>query len=325
MSQTADHPVCVTYDQPDWEGRDRNVDCPLCAYKLRGVVEPRCPECGYLFTWPQILDPALRLHPYLFEHHPECNLRSFLRTVLGGLRPGRFWTSLFPTQPSRPKRLVGYWAIAAGMLIAAALAGLATSLIGIVSYQEMLANNQRAQQSMAHPASTIDAPSASRIIREVCTSGTVRETLTVAVFIPAVWPWLSAATFLIFRISMRYARVKPIHMLRICVYSCDAIFWWGLVILAAALVPIPFGGLASTQFIRYYPVSKGLAYVPVESEVNLAIGLAILVMWLHATWRMRAACKHYLQFSFPLGTAVAVQIICFLVLDCLLLLPVWFK
>ena len=47
------------------------LHCPLCEYNLRGLSEPRCPECGYRFEWAELRDPSRRLHPYLFEHHPE--------------------------------------------------------------------------------------------------------------------------------------------------------------------------------------------------------------------------------------------------------------
>src|SRR5687767_12720429 len=85
--------------------------CPMCDYDLRGQrgqAEPRCPECGYRFEWDELTDPARRLHPYLFEHHPKRNVRSFFRTLIGGWRPRRFWTTLHPGQPSRPRRLMGY-------------------------------------------------------------------------------------------------------------------------------------------------------------------------------------------------------------------------
>src|SRR5881409_436100 len=85
--------------------------CPMCDYDLRGQVEPRCPECGYRFDWDELRDPARRLHPYLFEHHPERNLWSLWRTFLGGLRPRRFWSTLYPAQPSRPWRLRLYFLI----------------------------------------------------------------------------------------------------------------------------------------------------------------------------------------------------------------------
>jgi len=93
-----------------------DVRCPLCDYDLRGSTEPRCPECGYQFVWADLTDPARRLHPYLFEHHPRRNVRSFVRTMAGALRPRRFWSSLKPSQPSRPRRLVLYWLVAALLL-----------------------------------------------------------------------------------------------------------------------------------------------------------------------------------------------------------------
>ena len=55
---------------PDWDHQTEDIFCPLCEYNLRGLIEPRCLECGYRFEWPDLLDPRRRLHPYLFEHHP---------------------------------------------------------------------------------------------------------------------------------------------------------------------------------------------------------------------------------------------------------------
>lgn len=78
----------------DWAGISQEIHCPLCTYNLHGLNEARCPECGYRFEWSEILDPDPRPHPYLFEHHPEKDVRSFLQTLVGGLRPGRFWGSL---------------------------------------------------------------------------------------------------------------------------------------------------------------------------------------------------------------------------------------
>src|SRR4051812_29597472 len=83
---------------PDWETIQHAVECPLCDYNLRGLTECRCPECGFVFQWAEVLDPDRRNHPYLFEQHPERNFWSFFRTLVGGFRPGRFWTTLHPVQ-----------------------------------------------------------------------------------------------------------------------------------------------------------------------------------------------------------------------------------
>jgi hypothetical protein len=72
---------------PDWAALREDVRRPLCEYDLRGLAEPRCPECGFAFQWADLSDPAKRRHPFLFEHHPERNAWSFLRTVAAGLRP----------------------------------------------------------------------------------------------------------------------------------------------------------------------------------------------------------------------------------------------
>ena len=118
VSIDADKLMLTESHQSNTDGAESGVHCPLCEYDLRGLTEPRCPECGYRFTWDELNDPALRLHPYAFEHHPERNVSSFRQTLLGGLRPGRFWRTLFPTQPSRPQRLVLYWIIVAMTMFA---------------------------------------------------------------------------------------------------------------------------------------------------------------------------------------------------------------
>src|SRR3954463_9889278 len=87
------------------------VLCPLCDYNLRGLADPRCPECGHRFDWEIVTDPKKRIHPYLFEHHPERNIRSFFRTLIGTIQPIRFWRSLSPTQPSSVRRMIIYWVL----------------------------------------------------------------------------------------------------------------------------------------------------------------------------------------------------------------------
>src|SRR5688572_1004938 len=115
-AEAAAPPRSAPQDSPDWSALREDVRCPLCEYDLRGLAEPRCPECGYRFDWPDLTDPERRRHPYLFEHHPRRNAWSFVRTMAGGLRPARFWSSLKPSQPSRPGRLVLYWLIASLLL-----------------------------------------------------------------------------------------------------------------------------------------------------------------------------------------------------------------
>jgi hypothetical protein len=83
-------PEIAESSAPDWNAIAHEVLCPLCEYNLRGLSEGRCPECGYRFEWSVITDLAARPHPFLFEHHPERNVRSFFRTLWGTITPTRF-------------------------------------------------------------------------------------------------------------------------------------------------------------------------------------------------------------------------------------------
>src|SRR5258706_5160535 len=101
--------AAAVWGAPDLQTHPDDVRCPKCQYNLRGLIEPRCPECGYRFEWHNLLDDRLRPHPFLFEHHPESNFKSFWKTAWAGLRPFRFWKSLNLVQPTRPGRLLIYW------------------------------------------------------------------------------------------------------------------------------------------------------------------------------------------------------------------------
>lgn len=43
---------------PSAAGLDEDLHCPECRYNLRGLTVPRCPECGYTFTWDDL--PGMR-------------------------------------------------------------------------------------------------------------------------------------------------------------------------------------------------------------------------------------------------------------------------
>ena len=86
--------------------------CPLCGYNLRGLTTPRCPECGFAFTWAELLDERRDRHPWLFEHGRRRNVRTFLATYVRSAFPRRFWRTVTPANPVHVGRLLAYWAIA---------------------------------------------------------------------------------------------------------------------------------------------------------------------------------------------------------------------
>jgi hypothetical protein len=106
----------------------------------------------------------------------------------------------------------------------------------------------------------------------------------------AAWPWLTMAALLIFRASMRRAKVRTVHVLRCSLYCCDAALWLGTA--TVLLVPVLMNRLDLGRYIGYR---------------DLAI--AALVFAPMTAWRLSAAYRHYLQFDHPVATAAAAQLV----------------
>jgi hypothetical protein len=293
---------------------DADVLCPLCDYNLRGLVEPKCPECGYRFTWPEVLDPKLRRHEYLFEHHPRHNLWSFWRTARGGLRPRRFWSSLHPSQPSNGRRLVHYWLLASSMTVLAVVTPLAVSAAGFINQQHRMRaqavalmtsptwnnvpQNVQAKQAILTTYGTLQAyatamyPADWRIAlrRQIQESGPI----VVALAVLAAWPWVTLAALMVFRISMRRARIRTVHVLRCVLYSFDGRFWLGLLSLALG------------------PVAVGLMMLPapgLDELVPVAVALVYFAVFVFMLYRLVLAYRLYLRFDHPAATVLASQLI----------------
>jgi hypothetical protein len=98
---------------PDWSGSAVELTCPLCGYDLRGLATPRCPECGFAFTWAELLDAKRDRHPWLFEHARRGRqVKAFLATYFRTCLPQRYWRQVTPANPVRLRRLLLYWLIA---------------------------------------------------------------------------------------------------------------------------------------------------------------------------------------------------------------------
>ena len=311
---------------------EEELHCPLCDYNLRGTTEPRCPECGYQFEWDALRDPARRLHPYLFEHHPERNAGSFVRTFLEGLRPGRIWKSLHPAQPSRPRRLLFYWLVMAVPMVVAAAAWSAVQL------RDYRVNNavQRARfQSSILPR--MDTDNVRELLRPY--GGSLEAflvdnfpnnpgkrfyyqpgwsgagTVNGLAFALLAWPWLTFVTLLLFRFSMRRARIRPVHVLRCVLYSFDALLWAGMV--AAALVA------ATVLQFRTTPPRGMRSMVPgwldmlidpyMQDPVAKTLLAAAALLLPFMAWRLTIAYRQYLRFDRPAATVLASQVIVLLV------------
>lgn len=264
---------------PDWDEIDEDIPCPRCGYNLRGLSTPRCPECGYQFVWPELLDPQYRLHPYLYEHQVGMKARAFYLTLVGGLRPRRFWRDLRLVQPSYRDRLITYWGICAAMCVP----GFVAARFCLTAYW------------------SLPPRGGAGFLRNFARFYDPRDFAEQAwgwVAVPLVWPWVTFLALMIFQVSMRKARVKPMHVMRCVLYSYDVVFWvgagWLLMTALAAFAAVVTFSRDPLELSGFYPV----LWLP-----------AALV----ATDRMWVAYAKYLRFDRPLATILASQVIAFLV------------
>ena len=105
--------------------------CPLCGYDLRGLTDPRCPECGFAFAWAELRDAQRNRHPWLFEHGRGRNVKSFLATYARSAFPRRFWRTVTPANPVHVGRLLLYAAVATLALVIAVAVPVARTAVDL--------------------------------------------------------------------------------------------------------------------------------------------------------------------------------------------------
>jgi len=106
-----------------------------------------------------------------------------------------------------------------------------------------------------------------------------------------LWPWVTYVTLMIFRRSMRRAAVKPVHVLRCVIYGFDFV---SLLTIAALILP---------PEIHYFRWNAFAGTVVGMGLVLLPIG------W----FRLGCAYRYYLRFPHAFATALASQVITFLI------------
>ena len=308
-----------------------DLRCPLCRYDLRGQCDPRCPECGYRFTWNELTDPTLRLHPYLFEHHPERNTSSFVQTVLGGLLPRRFWRGVFPTQPSRPRRLLVYWLLAAlpliGVIVGVSAHRARAGWKQMANYRAMMLQrvptNTFYRDELTRTSGSVQnyfdiyapPPGSIRFYQLLLKNAFWRNSRPFDKFVVALllWPWLTALALMVFRISMRRARIRPVHVMRCVLYGADVLFWPGLVLAVVVTLQL-YGGRDMIQGPFPDIVGRGsFLYLPGDPDWATTLAyLGAYVTVIAITYRLTVAYRHYLRFDRPVATILASQAIVFL-------------
>jgi hypothetical protein len=259
---------------PQWNASpDDDVGCPLCSYNLRGLVTPHCPECGYTFTWPGLLESRRSGHPYLFEHHPERNVFSFVRTLAGGLFPRRFWRKLTPLHVIRPRRLALYWVLACLPALLAILMVFGTYVWGVYDVGRYARANYIASVATAKQ-SEIDAivaqyGSVTNAARQLIPSRLDFDLfqqfmrheygMILSSMCYFAWPWMIALMLTVYRRTSRQASIRPAQILRCAIYSADVGAWFSVAALATIVYLIVSALLASR--VSYLDYTAPAAFI----------------------------------------------------------------
>jgi hypothetical protein len=290
---------------PDWTLQKAEVLCPLCEYNLRGLTEPRCPECGFSFQWSELLDPNRRLHPYLFEHHPERNVWSFWKTLAGGPRPAHFWRSLHPAQPSRPGRIAIYAILTMLplLLVCAIHIGLGTAAESAWQYGVLIG----VRTGRWNGAVSGRAPISMTLLILNLQSWTRYDPFGRFILVCLLWPWLTLLALNVFRWSMRRAHIRQVHVLRCVVYSADLL-----------LIIWPFLGICTALFwidlFGSWSLRSPNAVFQIRASflegIRQCVGILLLAIFVY---RLIQAYRCYLRFDHVLATVVCSQVISFLI------------
>lgn len=274
------------------------------------MTEPRCPECGYGFTWTELFTDS-PIHPYLFEHKSPLH-RSFLSTLLHGFVPWRFWSSLSPRHEVNQRRLAQYaWLV---VLIAMMPIGIAfgswvlepAPTPGTVSTWQWsqlfgpTAPPQRFLWITTHQSwlafwDPDGHTFLGRIHRMPFDSALSMFLGLMGAYV--LWAFVTFGLLMIFQSSMGKAGVKVKHVARCVIYSFDAVVPFALLLSIA---------LAMDFCLNLTPV--------MEDSIGQAFIFACVVLVAVVIWRLLSAYRRYLRFRHAALVVLSVQLIAFLAL-----------
>ena len=258
------------------------LTCPQCDYHLCGLTETRCPECGRTFTWPEVLGTYHRQKRPLFEYHWRPHpVRSFCRTWLGVLRPGRFWRNLSIHDTVHVKPLLAMLPV---VFLVHWAASVAWCTLWVWAYGHIY--------WVVSQGMTFDWGTAFRGIGRCVPYAFTSEEVGMTVLFAVLWSMTSLGALLLFQQSMRRCKVRTAHVLRVWVY--------GLVL------PLPVLPLVAAAW-----TCLGTVCWTVASNTQPPFFAAHVwpLAAVFMVWSVRCAYRFYLRMDRSLAVAVSSQFI----------------
>jgi hypothetical protein len=291
--------------------------CPLCDYNLRGLEEPRCPECGHRFEWDALRESITTKHPYLFEHHN--GRMAFVRTWSKSLWPRRFWSKLHTTHEPNRRRLMKFGIaqtlLASVLLLAPVCAALVQGILRVraaraswVARVNLGAPPAFINQMIARFGSIQNAAAATIPYRDL-----FRDFLPYApgspyppvqcvaistIEIILLWPVLTYLTLMFYREVLRQAKIRDVHVLRVAIYSAAPIVFIGPLMCVIWLIN-------DTSWPALYDF---FGWLPTSAVLIDTLLMSIL------TYRVIVACRLYLRLPLLTIGALLTQMLVWLAL-----------
>ncbi len=288
--------------------------CPRCGYDLSGAAASWaaacpmslvCSECGLDIDCREVFNPVYAIQRTLFEHAKVRRLRALVGTALKACRPRRFWSWVRMAHAIRPRRMI-LGAALGTLLVYLASVVVGTALAAGAGYVEMLIEGVSRTKWMRPSQGFSAALLAEFALHIAWPIGSLDKNAMYTLWWPPedwlVYPaarigllaaLLMPLSFLLLPATLRHARVRHAHLVRIWAYS-----WIGLIPCLAGL------GAADLLFQQYIWWS-GEAWTLYETwgRFGHTARLLVILLWLLAWWS--AACGRYLRLRTPLAVAAA--------------------
>ena len=256
---------------------DEDLDCPRCGYNLRGLPQPRCPECGLVVDLDQIRAAQALLSKPLFEYQWRRRpIRSFFSTVWLTVRPWRLWRTVKLEWEPQNKTIwiYGFFALLLMPMIGMVCVKLCFLIDYAILFPIIKWNTPVSEIALALPDKLF---AATRQIPAGLLS-CVQMTLPLSVIIVTTY-----AGCRFYRHSILHYRIKTGHLVRIAVYS-SGVYWLGA---------LSWGGWCLLLLSESFLGSK--AILRIESSLEIAdqvLPLIIVLSWaaslvLGAKWYLR--------------------------------------
>ncbi len=276
--------------------RERVPECPRCGYDLSGAVaawpadscpcEGRCSECGLTSLWRDVLNPKYAVSNLFFETARRGVVGAFFRTWWQSLRPWELWRGAQMQFALNGRRLVvfvllaivGLWGVGSGL----ALLRLALSKYGFGGRFGWTPTWDQVFAEVLWPVAPVWWWWRGYAWVEL-----------VPPWLALAWLWLlvTPLTFRLVPQTLRRARVRWWHVVRIWAYS---------------LVGVPlavYGPMVGNWAMDEAPwVGQAMAGVLERRGLAALFLLALWSAWIISCWG--SAAKHYLRLERPWMVAV---------------------